>query len=145
MKKIQSNKLNELAKIYNESGKTALFQYIRDNDLVKHPYALLKRMKERSSLKYNVELDCFESVRDCDEDLFMSVEELCSPINNSSINQAQKDYSDKRNDIMEQLVHNLIGDRLLTIDKYVKIDSRLKEIFIDKTSMVLDGYEIKIY
>ena len=43
---------------------------------------------------------------------------------------------------MEKLVHELLSDRLLTLSKYITLDSSTRSILIDQTSLVADGYRI---
>ena len=43
---------------------------------------------------------------------------------------------------MDKLIRELIGDRLLELNKYVKIDSLSKRIIIDQSTLNQDGYRL---
>lgn len=79
--KINETDLRELADLYNSAGKHALYDVIRNRFSVKNPTCIFKRMRELPALRYNSEKDRFEteSLKNA-EDVFMSMEELCSPI-----------------------------------------------------------------
>ena len=47
-------------------------------------------------------------------------------------------------ELMENMVHSLISDRLLELSKYVLLDPIGKRILIDKSSMQTDGYQMLI-
>ena len=47
-------------------------------------------------------------------------------------------------ELMENMVHSLISDRLLELSKYVLLDPIGKRILIDKSSMQTDGYQVLI-
>ena len=42
----------------------------------------------------------------------------------------------------DKLIRELIGDRLLELNKYVTIDSLSKRIIVDKTTLGQDGYKL---
>ena len=50
--------------------------------------------------------------------------------------------SDSRPAAMEKLVHELISDRLLTLSRYITLDSSTRTILIDQTSLSADGYQV---
>jgi hypothetical protein len=43
---------------------------------------------------------------------------------------------------MERLVHELISDRLLTLSRYITLESSTRTILIDQTSLSADGYQV---
>ena len=43
---------------------------------------------------------------------------------------------------MERLVHELISDRLLTLSRYITLDTSTRTILIDQTSLSEDGYQV---
>lgn len=53
-----------------------------------------------------------------------------------------KTVVDTRPIAMEKLVHELISDRLLTLSRYITLDSSTKTILIDQTSLSEDGYHV---
>ena len=100
-------------------------------------------MREHPALCYNSEKDRFEteSLKNA-EDVFMSMEELCSPIVPQHIHSKEQEELDSRPAAMDKLIRELIGDRLLELNKYVTIDSLSKRIIVDKTTLSQDGYKL---
>lgn len=141
--KVLDEELNALAVIYNENGRQALYEHLEEKYNISNPFFVLKRMKSKDWLNYDKEQDLFllDSGLDNAEELFMSMDELCSPMRLKHVNEPARMISSK-SEAMEQLIQELLGDRLLELDKYIKIDSVSKTIFIDKTSLANDGYHI---
>ena len=141
--KINETDLRELADLYNSAGKHALYDVIRNRFSVKNPTCIFKRMREHPALRYNSEKDRFEteSLKNA-EDVFMSMEELCSPIVPQHIHSKEQEELDSRPAAMDKLIRELIGDRLLDLNKYVTIDSLSKRIIVDKTTLGQDGYKL---
>ena len=54
------------------------------------------------------------------------------------------DMCEQYQELMENMVHSLISDRLLELSKYVLLDPIGKRILIDKSSMQTDGYQVLI-
>ena len=54
------------------------------------------------------------------------------------------DMREQYQELMENMVHSLISDRLLELSKYVLLDPIGKRILIDKSSMQTDGYQMLI-
>ena len=54
------------------------------------------------------------------------------------------DMREQYQELMENMVHSLISDRLLELSKYVLLDPIGKRILIDKSSMQTDGYQVLI-
>ena len=54
------------------------------------------------------------------------------------------DMREQYQELMENMVHSLISDRLLELSKYVLLDPIGKRILIDKSSMQIDGYQVLI-
>ena len=100
-------------------------------------------MRNKPSLYYNEEKDFFD-IRNTvqPESIFMTMEELCSPIVPHHITMKEQEEIDSRPAAMDKLIRELIGDRLLELNKYVTIDSLSKRIIIDKTTLIQDGYQL---
>lgn len=100
-------------------------------------------MRCKAQLYYDEEKDYFDignSVQP--ESIFMSMEELCSPIVPQHITKKEQEEIDRRPAAMDKLIRELIGDRLLELNKYITIDSLSKRIIVDKTTLVQDGYQL---
>ena len=73
--------------------------------------------------------------------VFMDLDELCGTTAVAAARQPDP-ASDSRPVAMEKLVHELISDRLLTLSRYITLDSSTRTILIDQTSLSADGYQV---
>ncbi|WMJ77201.1 MULTISPECIES: hypothetical protein [unclassified Sedimentibacter] len=46
---------------------------------------------------------------------------------------------------MKKLIHDLLGDRLLELSRYITLESSSRSMIIDQTSLKRDGYQISMY
>lgn len=132
-----------IIKTYNEKGAKAASKYIQAEFAVTNPGAVLKRMRESDKFHYDKESDRFGS-GESDElgHPFLSLDELCHPATSS----VQPTWlTEKNNQIMEHLVKTLIEDRLLQLSKYVQLNQAAKQIRIDRSTMLSDGFEVIIH
>ena len=139
--RITDDELKKLAELYNSEGKRAVYEVIKTKFNIKNPYQVVNRMRNKPSLYYNEEKDFFDIGNTVQpESIFMTMEELCSPIVPHHITMKEQEEIDSRPAAMDKLIRELIGDRLLELNKYVTIDSLSKRIIIDKTTLIQDGY-----
>ncbi len=144
--KVKDENLKELAEKYNAQGKKAVYELLELRYGVKNPYFVFQRMCKNSALAYDSETDqFFTDAAQHTENVFMSMEELCSPIVPQHVCNKEQQEIDSRPAAMDKLIRELIGDRLLELNKYVKIDSLSKKIIIDKTTLTTDGYQLITY
>ena len=74
----------------------------------------------------------------------MSIDDLCG--NKKSQPKKTGDAANPRNTVsMENLIHELISDRLLELSRYVTLEASSRTILIDRTSMIADGYKAVIH
>ena len=141
--RITDDELKKLAELYNSEGKQAVYEVIKTKFNIKNPYQVVNRMRNKPSLYYNEEKDFFDIGNTIQpESIFMTMEELCSPIVPHHITMKEQEEIDSRPAAMDKLIRELIGDRLLELNKYVTIDSLSKRIIIDKTTLIQDGYQL---
>lgn len=141
--RITDDELKKLAELYNSEGKQAVYEVIKTKFNIKNPYQVVNRMRNKPSLYYNEEKDFFDIGNTVQpESIFMTMEELCSPIVPHHITMKEQEEIDSRPAAMDKLIRELIGDRLLELNKYVTIDSLSKRIIIDKTTLIQDGYQL---
>lgn len=141
--KVKDENLKELAQIYNTRGKKTVYELLSSRYGVKNPYFVFRRMCENPDLSYDAERDQFLTAEvQSTEKVFMSMEELCSPIIPQHISSKEQQEIDSRPAAMDKLIKELIGDRLLELSKYVTIDSLAKRIIVDKTTLSTDGYQL---
>ncbi len=77
-----------------------------------------------------------------DDNLFMSMDELCSPVRPQHICEDKTEKTATKVEAMEKLVKELIGDRLLELSRYVIMDTLNKTMIIDKTALTDAGYTL---
>jgi hypothetical protein len=65
------------------------------------------------------------------------MDELCSPVASPRNMQAES-----RPDEMEQLIRELLGDRLLELSRYITLESSSRTMIIDQTSLKNAGYRV---
>lgn len=141
--KVKYEDLKELAELYNSQGKKAVYALLDSKYGVKNPYFVLRRMYKNQDLAYNAETEQFQTDEmQSTDNIFMSMEELCSPIITQHVSNKEQQELDSRPAAMDKLIRELIGDRLLELSKYVTIDSLSKRIIVDKTSLTTDGYQL---
>lgn len=132
----------EIIEQYNSGGKTTAYDYLRSKYGIKHPYFVINRIRECGKYKYDPDTDQFSKAdKSMDDSVFMDLDELCG----TSVFTAErpsKTVLDTRPVAMEKLVHELISDRLLTLSRYITLDSSTRTILIDQTSLSEDGYQI---
>ena len=75
------------------------------------------------------------------DNVFMDLDELCGTAV-ATVKSPATTAADNRSGTMEKLVHELISDRLLTLSKYITLDSSTRTILIDQTSLSADGYQV---
>ena len=63
---------------YNIGGKTAAYDYLRSEYGIKHPYFVIKRIKECGKYLYDADMDHFSEIDASVADgVFMDLDELC--------------------------------------------------------------------
>lgn len=139
------NDFNTIVQIYNTSGKTEAHRYIQETFGIRNPSCVIKRIKQSKGYIYDSEKDTFiSSVSAESESLFMSIDELCLS-KPASIKTEPEHRETNRKMALESIIKDLISDRLLELSKYVILDSLERTIIVDKSSMMADGYNVKIH
>lgn len=139
---VTKNMFPQIAELYNTEGKTAFFEKMRSEFGIKQPYFVLRRIKNSDMYTYDEENDKFVSVQEsASDDVFMDLDELCGAP--AICHGASNDrLTESQLPTMEKLVNELINDRLLTLSRYITLDSAARTIMIDQTSLAADGYRV---
>jgi hypothetical protein len=138
MRKVNDEGLLKVVQTYNDEGRLAAYDLLRDHYGVKKPYYVLKRIQKNPMFEYDKEKDCYQIHDESKTDgLFMSMDELCSPVASPRNMQAES-----RPDEMEQLIRELLGDRLLELSRYITLESSSRTMIIDQTSLKNAGYRV---
>jgi DNA integrity scanning protein DisA with diadenylate cyclase activity len=101
---------------------------------------VIKRMKAISLIENNT-----AEIKSNPEEVFLNIDELCSPAEKSQSQKHENAYEDNRSDAMKKLIQELIGDRLLELSRYISVNSISKTLIVDKTSLTNDGYQIMMH
>ena len=110
--------------------------------LAKNTYFVIKRIKECGKYLYDADMDHFSEIDASVADgVFMDLDELCGAAELAVVRQPEP-AADTRPVAMEKLVRELIRDRLLTLSRYITLDSSTRTILIDQTSLSADGYQV---
>ncbi|MCD8300430.1 MAG: hypothetical protein LUC41_04565 [Clostridiales bacterium] len=142
--KVSSDELEELAELYNKEGKRAVKDLLTDQYGILSPDSVIRRMKNAAGLKYDAAVDRFFVKEDASADnVFMSIEELCAAPA-QGIGPAKREMEDQTA-AMENLIHALIGERLLELSKYVILSSLSRTVVIDRTALESNGYRVEIH
>ena len=142
---IQENDFPEIVHEYNSVGKTAAYDLIRSRYHIKNPYCIMNRIRGCGKYEYNPETDQFSDVgTSAADNVFMDLDELCGTAVPKTL-QGSDSATANRPASMEKLVQELISDRLLTLSRYITMDSSTLTILIDRTSLSADGYQVIIH
>ena len=143
MSKVNNEELIKIAKTYNDEGRTAAYDLLRSQYGVKNPYFVMKRIEKNPKFEYNQDSDCYQIRSETKvDDVFMSMEDLCSSVLPKHVKSSEKQLIDNRPVEMEKLIRKLLGDRLLELSRYIILDSSSKTMVIDQTSLKSDGYQV---
>lgn len=147
MGKILDSGLKELAEIYNEKGKKELYSLLTKKYEIKNPTCVFNRMRKKPELAYSKEQNRFftEQVTTNPEDVFMSMDELCTSKTPVYLKSTSEICEQKHNEAMENLIRELIGNRLLELSRYVTLDCVSKIMHVDESSLKDDGYQLLIH
>ena len=150
---IKDDEFPEIVDQYNSCGRKAAYNLIRDRYGIKNPYFVMTRIKASDKYTYDANTDQFSAAvleASAEDSIFMNLDELCSTAgkkNNTFEGDTKAIVDDRstgrdRSTAMEELVHKLISDRLLTLSRYITMDSSTRTIMIDQTSLSADGYTV---
>lgn len=145
MRVIDESEFPAIVEIYNRNGLKAANAYIRTNYGLKNPWSVISRIRKTPGYKYDEANNRFIiPYKRTEEQVFMSIDDLCG--NKKSQPEKTGDAVNPRNTVsMENLIHELISDRLLELSRYVTLEASSRTILIDRTSMIADGYKAVIH
>lgn len=145
MRVIDESDFPAIVEIFNRDGRKAANAYIRTNYRLKNPWAVISRIRRTPGYEYDEANNRFiMPYKHNEEQIFMSIDDLCE--NKKSQPEKTGDAVNPRNTVsMENLIHELISDRLLELSRYVTLEASSRTILIDRTSMIADGYKAVIH
>lgn len=141
---IKEDAFPEIIDQYNSGGKTAAYDMLRSRYGIKNPYFVIARIKECGKYTYDPDSDRFSggTTHGSADNIFMNLDELCGTAITKVATKTVEPVVDSRSAEIEKLVHELISDRLLTLSRYITLDSSTRTILIDQTSLSADGYQV---
>ena len=132
----------EIVKLYNSSGRRSAYDYLRDIHGIKNPYFVINRIRKCGKYTYHPDTDQFlEPDKSTADSIFMDLDELCGT-SIAATDSPVGSTVDTRSAAMEKLIHELLSDRLMTLSRYITLDSSTRTILIDQTSLTADGYQV---
>lgn len=146
--RISEQEFPDIVKYYNENGKSATYRFLADTYGMKNPGNVLKRIQRSGRYHYNSAADRYEQTDSTAEAaLFMSIDELCSsaPTSARKSDTAGKTAAEARSAATEKLIHDLMGDRLLELTRYITMSSSGRTVVVDQSSMKADGYTVIVH
>ena len=139
---VNENDFPAIVEMYNTEGRKATYGYIKETYGIKNPRCRMIRISRDRRYEYDRATDKYVFAdKSSDESLFMSIDDLCGTSKGRSAAGTMKTLTASPVS-MEQLVHELISDRLLELNRYVKLETSSHTILIDRTSMIADGYKV---
>ena len=146
MYKVPKKDYQEIVEMYNRDGRDATYEYIKEHYGMKYPARLITKLKREPGFTYDYKEKKFAVIESEDTDkLFMSLDELCSPMVMTHVSDAPSEAANEPNEAMEKLIRSLISDRLLELSKYISLNTITKTIMVDRSSMTVDGYNVLIH
>jgi len=126
--------------IFNNEGKSSASNFVKETYGV--PYATIqRRIVKESKYRFNRNIRKYEKVVDLNNN-FLSIDELFSEKSDQNIVKEDILFNYECN--LKNLVTELIKDKLLEINKYIKFEQNSKSAIINIGKLQTDGYRIKI-
>lgn len=146
MNKVPRTDYVEIAEMFNRDGHNATCAYIADRYGVRYPDNVLTKIRKDPAFEYDAKTKRFTETASNEADqLFMTLDELCSPMVTTHVTEGAYDPSAASSEAMDRLVRTLISDRLLELSKYILLDTVTRTIIVDRSSMASDGYKVMIH
>lgn len=146
MNKVPKTDYTAIAEMYNRDGRDATYEFIRERYGMNYPDRLVARIRKEPGFTYDYKEKRFTAVGTEEADqLFMSLDELCSPMVMTHSSGNAYGPAKASGEAMDRLIRSLISDRLLELSKYISLDTLTKTIMVDRSSMATDGYKVLIH
>ena len=146
MYKVPKTEYSTLAEMYNRDGRDATYAFISEHYGINYPDRLIAKIRKEPGFAYDYKAKRFTATGSEEADqLFMSLDELCSPMVMTHASGSAYDPAKASNEAMDRLVRSLISDRLLELSKYISLDTMTRTIMVDRSSMATDGYKVLIH
>jgi len=147
MPKICKEDYGKIIKVHNESGMKAAMEYIRENFGTKYPRDVITRIKKSPGYRYDAETKkIIEDNESAEKTIFMDIDELCKNATCSKVEHiVVTDVEDVKKSEIDIIYKELMEEKFLELNKYIRLNRYLNTIAIDKTALIANGYQISIY
>jgi len=138
MKNLNNTDIDRYVEIYNSQGKDSAIEYIT-RECQTNYLAFQRKMRKTSNYVYD---RCTKKFRvQINEDQFMSLDELCAP-KNAMVTKHSTTNPKKDRAIYDEIIIDLMKDRLTEIAKYILFEQSSREIHIKTDRLKQDGYTL---
>lgn len=146
MSNVRRNDYEKIVKIYNEFGNKAALEYLQQNFGVKYPRDVITRIKKTPGYFYDpVTKKINVNLENSEGSIFMEIEELCKASTIDKIDSKDLFYVESSTDFNINVIYQeLLQEKFIELNKYVKLNSYLNTISIDKVSLIANGYQVFI-
>lgn len=135
----------EIVECYNQEGRSSALNLLRSKYGITNTYFVMKRIKGSGKFFYDKDADKFSDMDHAKSDaVFMNLDELCRQSSSDNSKSVQAVF-DSRAKAMENLVHELVSDRLLVLSRYVVLDTSTRTVMVDQTTLMADGYRVVMH
>ena len=146
MSKIRKEDYSKIIKVHNESGMKAAMEYITNNFGTKYPRDVITRIKKRLDTVMMLNKKIIEDNVSTEKTIFMDIDELCKGAVCTESKPANVSFiGGTRKPAIEMIYQELIQEKFLELNKYIKLNRYLNTISIDKTALIANGYQVSIY
>ena len=140
--KIENTFYDKFVQIHNTEGKESATKFLENQYNIQLP-TFLKRLKNESTYTYNRKLKKFEK-KSLDAG-FISLDDLCDTKGKSSVDTTQNNVELASNIVdFNNIIVDLMRDRLTEIYKYIKIDPSSKTIIINTKALKENDYLLTV-
>lgn len=144
MANVRRSDYEKIVQIFNESGNKVALEYLQQNFGVKYPRDVITRIKKTPGYSYDPVTKKFNiDLPKPEEAIFMGIDELCKPLStdNAEVNCSIEASSDLN---INMIYQELLQEKFLELIKYVKLNRYLNTINIDKSALIVNGYQVFI-
>lgn len=147
MSKVSRDDYDKIVKIHNESGMKAAMEYITQNYGTKYPRDVLTRIKKSPGYSYDSAAKKIITSKEAEEkSIFIDIDELCKPAVSEEFKPSTANFIDHtKNLTIEVLYQELMQEKFIELTKYIRLNRYLNTIFIDKTALIANGYQVSIH
>lgn len=130
----------KVVEIFNSNGKASAQEFVKNTYGIEFEIFSRKLLKEngyffnRSSRKYEI--------KPSGEEQFLSLDDLCKGKEQKPVAKSQE--NEINNLGLENIIIDLMKDRIIEISKYIYIEQSSKRIVINVQNLQRSGYEVKM-